>query len=135
MREFINEFGKENFTIIAIVVLVILIALVLIVILEKTHIRKVLKKRAKMIIKNNKIKEENPDLKKCESFVKIELDLNESESEIVASRKYYNDTITDYNKFARSFPSNVVAKFCGYKQKTYFDGKDMNDEVTNDFKL
>ena len=40
MREFINEFGRENFTIIAIVVLVILVALVLIVILEKTQIKK-----------------------------------------------------------------------------------------------
>ena len=54
MREFINEFGRENFTIIAIVVLVILVALVLIVILEKTQIKKSIKKRAKMMLKIDK---------------------------------------------------------------------------------
>ena len=83
----------------------------------------------------DKIKEEHEDLKKCDSFIKIELNLNESEAEIVASRRYYNDIITDYNKIIRTFPSNIVAKLCGYKQKTYFDGKDMTDDKINDFKL
>ena len=40
MRDFINQFGKENLTIIAIVILIILIALVLIVLLEKRKINK-----------------------------------------------------------------------------------------------
>ena len=83
----------------------------------------------------DKIKEEHEDLKKCDNFIKIELNLNESEAEIVACRKYYNDIITDYNKEVRSFPSNIIAKLCNYKQKTYFDGKDMMDEKLNDFKL
>ena len=83
----------------------------------------------------HKIKEENPSLKDSEAFIKIDLGLAESEAEIVASRKYYNDIITDYNHLARVFPSNLVAAVCKYKQKTYFDGKDMNDDVINDFKL
>lgn len=83
----------------------------------------------------NKIKEENPDLKNSESFIKIDLGLAESEAEIVASRKYYNDIITDYNRLARVFPSNLVAIVCKYKSKLYFDGKDMNDDIINDFKL
>lgn len=80
-------------------------------------------------------REKYSDLKNVESFMKIEISLNESEAEIVAFRKYYNDIITDYNKLIRTFPSNVVAKVCKYKEKTYFDGKNMNDDVTNDFKL
>lgn len=83
----------------------------------------------------NKIKEENPDLKNSESFIKIDLGLAESEAEIVASRKYYNDIITDYNHLARVFPSNLVAIACKYKQRLYFDRKDMNDDIINDFKL
>lgn len=70
-----------------------------------------------------------------EAFIKIELGLFESESEIVAARKYYNDIITDYNKMTRTFPSNLVAKISGYKVKPYFDGKDMYDKDTKDFKL
>lgn len=83
----------------------------------------------------NKIKEEHPELKDSEAFIKIDLGLSESESEIVASRKYYNDIITDYNKLVRVFPSNIVALVCKYKQKLYFDGKDMSDDNINDFKL
>lgn len=83
----------------------------------------------------NQYKESYESLKNSETFLKIELGLFESESEIVAARKYYNDIITDYNKLVRRFPSNIVAKISGYKNKTYFDGKDMNDDIINDFKL
>ena len=50
-------------------------------------------------------------------------------------RKYYNDIITDYNKLVKKFPSNIVAKVSRYKTRTYFDGKDMEDDDTKDFKL
>ena len=83
----------------------------------------------------NKIKEEHEELKNSEAFIKIDLGLAESEAEIVASRKYYNDIITDYNKLVRVFPSNLVALVCKYKSKLYFDGKDMTDDDTKDFKL
>ena len=83
----------------------------------------------------SKYKEDYPDLKMNEGYMKIDLGLSETEAEIVASRKYYNDIITDYNKLVRTFPSNVVAKISKYKVRTYFDGKNMNDEIVNDFKL
>lgn len=83
----------------------------------------------------NQIKEEHPELKNSETFIKIDLGLAESEAEIVASRKYYNDIITKYNHLVRVFPSNIVAAMCKYKQKLYFDGKDMSDDIINDFKL
>lgn len=83
----------------------------------------------------NEYKESIEELKNNEEFLKIELGLFESEAEIVAARKYYNDIITDYNKFVRKFPTMIVAKISKYELKTYFDGKDMTDDVTNDFKL
>ena len=80
-------------------------------------------------------KETVEELKTSDAFIKIELGLFESESEIVAARKYYNDIITDYNKMVRTFPSIIVAKLSGYKVRPYFDGKDMYDKNTKDFKL
>lgn len=74
-------------------------------------------------------------LQSCEDFIKIDVALNESEAEITAFRKYYNDIITDYNGIARKFPNIIIAKIFGYKIKTYYDGKNMEDEITNDFKL
>ena len=83
----------------------------------------------------NSYKENYPELKKSEVFTKTSIALNESEAEIVAFRKYYNDIITEYNRLVKSFPSNIVALFFKFKPKLYFDGKDMNDDDIKDFKL
>ena len=83
----------------------------------------------------NAYKHNYEQLQKCEDFIKIEVALSESEAEITAFRKYYNDIITDYNKLTKSFPSIIIAKILGYKIKTYFDGKNMEDDIVNDFKL
>ena len=83
----------------------------------------------------SKYKEDYPKLKTNEGYMKIDLGISETEAEIVASRKYYNDIITDYNKLVRTFPSIEVAKISKYKVRNYFDGKDMNDDIVNDFKL
>lgn len=80
-------------------------------------------------------KQKYNDLKNNTDFLKIDIEINETESEIVAYRKYYNNIITDYNKLAKTFPSNLIGMVCNYKKKTYFDGKNMDDEITNDFKL
>lgn len=75
----------------------------------------------------NKYKENNNDLRKNESFIKIDVSLNESEAEIEALRKYYNDIISDYNKIIKTIPSNIVAKLSKLKTKDYFDGKDLSE--------
>lgn len=83
----------------------------------------------------NYYKENYSSLKDSDNFIKIDVNLNESEHEITALRKYYNDTITEYNKMVRKFPSSMIAKISKFKERTYFDGKNMNDDITNDFKL
>ena len=45
------------------------------------------------------------------------------------------DIVTDYNKLIHKFPSNLVALICRYSHKNYFDGKDMTDDDTEDFKV
>ena len=75
------------------------------------------------------------NLNSIDTFLKICTSLDESESEIAALRKYYNDTITEYNKIIRKLPSNIVGKNLKYKEKFYYDGKNMNDDIINDFKL
>ena len=61
-------------------------------------------------------------------FIKIEINLIESESEIVGLRKYYNDIITDYNKLVKSFPTNLIALLKGYKARDYFDGNNVDEK-------
>lgn len=83
----------------------------------------------------NAYKQKYEALKNDTEFLKIDLGLNSTEAEVDALRKYYNNIITDYNKLSKSFPSIIVAKVFGYKKKTYFDGKNMDDKDINDFKL
>ena len=82
----------------------------------------------------NEYKEKYDKLKTNEAFLKIDINIFESESEIVALRKYYNDIITDYNKMVKSLPSNFVALIRGYKTKAYFDGNEIGMEKM-DFNL
>ncbi|MBQ9072553.1 MAG: LemA family protein [Bacilli bacterium] len=77
------------------------------------------------------IKEKYPELQTNEEFVRIEINLMESESEIVGLRKYYNDIITDYNKLVKSCPSNFIAMIKNYKPKDYFDGNNLEKEKGN----
>lgn len=83
----------------------------------------------------NQYSDKYPELKESDNFIKIELGLSESEAEIMACRKYYNDIITDYNRMVRSLPSSIIAKLAKFKEKNYFDGRDRNDDILNDFKL
>ena len=82
-----------------------------------------------------KIKEEHKELMKSNTFLEIDLKLNEIEENLESYKEYYNENITKYNKLARTFPSNLVGMACKFKVKNFFDGKDMNDEDINDFKL
>ena len=74
------------------------------------------------------IKEKYPELQTNEEFLKIDINLMESESEIVGLRKYYNDIITDYNKLVKTCPSNLIAILKNYKTKDYFDGNNVDSE-------
>jgi len=70
-------------------------------------------------------KEFNKGLKEIDS-------LNETLS---SCKSYYNKNTALLNKVVRKFPSNIVAKIHKFKIKPFFDGKDMQDKIIDDFKL
>ena len=49
--------------------------------------------------------------------------------------KYYNENIVDYNTYIRKFPYNIIGIILKYKEKSFFDNKDLNDENIKDFKI
>ena len=65
------------------------------------------------------------------NFKKIE-EINET---LISCKTYYNKNTSELNKIIRKFPSNIVAKIHRYKIKPFFDGKNMQDAVIDDFKL
>jgi LemA protein len=71
------------------------------------------------------IKEDNDVLDDNKEFIKVDIEINNSDCSLSALRKYYNATITDYNKSVKKFPSSFVALFSKFKVKNYYDGKDL----------
>ena len=54
---------------------------------------------------------------------------------LTAAKNYYNKNTSEENAIVRKFPTNIIAKIHGFKIKLFFDGKDMDDEIIDDFKM
>lgn len=81
------------------------------------------------------ITEDNPKLKEGKSFVELLKDIDELEEKLVALRSYYNKYCFDYNKRIKTFPDTIIANVHKFKEKTFYDGKNLNDDIYTDFKL
>ena len=55
--------------------------------------------------------------------------------QINAAKKFYNKYTSKSNELVRTFPSNIIAKFHNISIRNFFDNKDMNDDIIDDFKL
>ncbi len=62
-------------------------------------------------------------------------EINKLNETLISCKTYYNKNTTELNQIIRKFPSNIVAKIHRYKIKPFFDGKNMQDAVVDDFKL
>ena len=70
-----------------------------------------------------------------EDINKLFLEINEMDESLNAYIKYYNENIVEYNKYVRKFPFNIIGIILKYKEKTFFDNKDLNDDNIKDFKI
>lgn len=78
---------------------------------------------------------ENPKVKENNELYKVARQLEVINDELNTLRNYYNSNITNYNKLIRKFPTNIVAQTKKYKERPFFDLKNMKDEDYEDFKL
>lgn len=64
--------------------------------------------------------ENYPDLKANENVMHLQRSLNEVEEQISASRRAYNQAVTDYNNAIEMIPTNFMANAMSYKKKDVF---------------
>lgn len=83
----------------------------------------------------NKVKSDNPEIIDNKEFKKLFANEKKIDEKLQASKSYYNKYTSDMNELIRSFPSNIVARLHGFEIKTFFDGKNMQDDIVDDFKL
>lgn len=65
--------------------------------------------------------ENYPDLKANENVMHLQRSLNEVEEQIAASRRAYNQAVTDYNNAIEMIPTNMMASAMNYKRKEVFE--------------
>lgn len=81
------------------------------------------------------IKNDNPELADKKDFKNILNEDKKAAEKLQAAKSYYNKYTSELNDLVRAFPSNIVAKMHGFEIKAFFDGKNMEDEIIDDFKL
>lgn len=67
------------------------------------------------------ISENYPDLKADNQFINLQKELQNIESEIEKSRRYYNGTVKNLNKTVQSVPSCIIASLFKFKEEPFFE--------------
>jgi len=65
--------------------------------------------------------ERYPDLKANQNFLELQSQLEGTENRISVSRKNFNESVQDYNKYIRQFPRVIYAGWFGFETKGYFE--------------
>lgn len=65
--------------------------------------------------------ENYPELQASTNFLQLQESWTDIEDRISASRRFYNNTVVEYNIAIKSFPQNMMASMMGYKPKTVFE--------------
>jgi len=80
--------------------------------------------------------ENYPQLKSNENFLQLQSQLEGTENRISVERRRFNETVQTYNTEVRSFPTLIIAKIFGFKEKEYFKsapGSEKTPDVNFDF--
>jgi LemA protein len=62
-----------------------------------------------------------PNLKANENFQQLQSELSDIENKLAASRRFYNNSVQEYNTGIQQFPAVFVAGSLGFHPKTFFD--------------
>ncbi len=72
--------------------------------------------------------ESYPDLKANQNFLELQRDLTDTEDKIMASRRFYNTNVRDFNTKLQVFPTNIFGNMLGFKVYTFFEAAETEKE-------
>lgn len=67
------------------------------------------------------VAENYPQLRASENFLELQRELSDTEDKIQAARRFYNANVRDLNIKVESFPSNIIARWFGFKKMELFE--------------
>ncbi len=62
-----------------------------------------------------------PDLKANTNFLQLQDQLADVENKIAASRRFYNNSVQEYNTAREQFPANLIAGTFGFNPRDFFE--------------
>lgn len=66
------------------------------------------------------VTENYPELKADQNFLALQDQLEGTENRITVERGRFNESVTAYNTYIRSFPNNIIANMSGFRVKEKF---------------
>ncbi|MCU0660031.1 MAG: LemA family protein [Candidatus Pacebacteria bacterium] len=70
------------------------------------------------------VAEAYPDLKANTNFLELQRELSDTENKIQAARRFYNTNVMELNTKIDSFPANIIAGMCKFKEMELFQLED-----------
>ncbi len=67
------------------------------------------------------LSENYPDLKANANFQQLQAELTDLENKIAASRRFFNNSVSEYNTGIQRFPAALFATTFGFTQRPFFD--------------
>ena len=67
------------------------------------------------------VAENYPQLKANQNFLQLQSDLSDIENKIAAARRFFNNSVQEYNTGIQQFPAALFAPMLGFSQRTFFD--------------
>lgn len=66
------------------------------------------------------VAEAYPDLKANQNFLELQRELTDTEDKIMASRRFYNGNVLDFNTKIQVFPTNIMAGMLNFTKRDFF---------------
>ncbi len=71
------------------------------------------------------VSEAYPQLQASTNFLQLQHELTDAEDKIMASRRFYNANVRDFNTKVQVFPTNLIAGVLGFVKREFFDAPDV----------
>lgn len=71
------------------------------------------------------VSEAYPQLQASTNFLQLQHELTDAEDKIMASRRFYNANVRDFNTKLQVFPTNLIAGMLGFVKREFFDAPDV----------
>lgn len=77
------------------------------------------------------LSENYPDLKSNQNFMQLQEELTNTEDRVLASRRFYNQVVSDYNTMQDQFPALLFKSFANAKNEPFFELESPVEERKN----